>query len=106
MKLSWSIRTQYDIVSDDNGLLLDYVGKYENLEDDFEYVRKKLDIPKKILLDRRNNNRKAVDYNNLPYVNRNLTKDHDNYREYYNTKTRNLVEKYYKKDLETFEYEF
>ena len=106
MKLAWSIRTQYDIVSDDNGLLLDYVGKYENIEDDFEYVRNKLDIPKKILLDRRNNNRRSVDYNKLPYVNKNINKDHDNYREYYNTKTRNLVEKYYRKDLETFEYEF
>ncbi len=106
MKLAWSIRTQYDILSDDTGLLVDYIGKYENLEDDFEYVRKKLDIPKKILLDRRNNNRKAVDYNKLPYVNKNINKDHDSYREYYNTEARNLAEKYYRKDLETFEYEF
>jgi hypothetical protein len=104
-KFAWMARTQYDIVSDDEKLLVDYIGKYENLEDDFEYVRTKLDIPKKIILDR-HKERSPVDFEKLPIVNKTIKKDHDHYREYFNTKTRNLVEKFYKKDLEIFEYEF
>lgn len=102
-KCDWLAKTQYDIVSDGGKLLVDYVGKYENINEDFEYVRKKLDIPKKITLVA---GRSPVDYELLPYVNKTVKKDHSHYRDYFNTNTRELVERYYKKDLETFEYEF
>tara|TARA_R110000824_G_scaffold161744_1_gene337168 strand:- start:2637 stop:3341 length:705 start_codon:yes stop_codon:yes gene_type:complete len=102
-KCDWLAKTQYDIVSDNDQLLVDYIGKYENIDQDFEYVRKKLDIPKKIILVE---GRKPVDYESLPRINKTVKKDYGNYREYFNTHTRDLVEKYYKKDLETFEYEF
>jgi hypothetical protein len=102
-KCDWLAKTQYDIVSDNDNLLVDYVGKYETIDEDFEYVRKKLDIPKKITLVA---GRSPVDYESLPYINKTVKKDYGYYREYFNTYTRGLVEKYYKKDLETFGYEF
>lgn len=102
-KCDWLANTQYDIVSDNDKLLVDYVGKYENIDEDFEYVRKKLEIPKKVRL---MGDRGPVDYGILPRINKTVKKDHGHYRDYFNERTRGLVEKYYKKDLEVFEYEF
>ena len=102
-KCDWLAQTQHDIVSDNGKLLVDYVGKYENIDEDFEYVRKKLEIPKKVRLI---GDREPVDYETLPHINKTVKKDHGHYRDYFNERTRGLVEKYYKKDLEVFEYEF
>ena len=63
----------------------------------------KLEIPKKVRLI---GDREPVDYETLPHINKTVKKDHGHYRDYFNERTRGLVEKYYKKDLEVFEYEF
>jgi len=106
-KTDWLTQTQSDILVCKEGYTyFDYVGKYESLEEDFEFVRNKLDIPKKVFLLRSTEKQRPVDYDKLPIINNSQGKDHGNYREYFNDRTRGLVERYYEKDLEIFEYEF
>jgi len=78
------IQTEYLDVNN-----LDYVGRYENLQQDWVYIAEKLDLPYE-----------------LPLLNERQTKQHYHYREYYTTLSRKIVEERYQKDLEVFEYEF
>jgi len=83
--------TQFAYLTDEAGnLLVDFVGKYENLAQDFYNVVGTIGVPLMML------------------PKRNITKDkvHDSYREYYSPTSRHLVERKYKRDLEFFGYEF
>jgi len=83
--------TQMGWLADEAGnLLVDCVGRYENLAQDFYEIVGTIGVPLMIL------------------PKRNITKDkvHDSYREYYSPTSRHLVERKYKKDLEYFGYEF
>ena len=83
--------SQFAYLTDEAGnLLVDFVGKYENLAQDFYNIVGTIGVPLMIL------------------PKRNITKDkvHDSYREYYSPTSRHLVERKYKKDLEFFGYEF
>jgi len=79
---------QMSFISDNEGkILVDYVGKYENLKKDFIYICKKIGI-KKITLS-------AV----------NITR-HRHYSTYYTEELREIVGNIYKRDIETFNYTF
>ena len=83
--------TQLGWLADEVGnLLVDFVGRFENLVEDFYKVVGIIGVP--LML----------------FPKRNITKDkvHDSYREYYSPVSRRLIERKYKKDLEFFEYEF
>ena len=83
--------TQFAYLSDDAGnILVDSVGRYENLAQDFYDIVGTMSVPLMIL------------------PKRNITQDreHENYRKYYSPVSRDLVEVKYKKDLEFFGYEF
>jgi hypothetical protein len=72
---------------DDNGeLLMDFVGRYENLQDDFNSLRAKLGITQ-----------------TLPHLNKS---NHRDYRSYYNDHTQQLVAEHFKADIELFGYSF
>lgn len=105
---------QYDFVFDDNGkLLVDFVGKFESLQADFDIVCGRL----------------AIDPRPLPHINRSptnrLTKRavlwwlqnplgmmrlrrnvFEHYTEYYDDEAREFVEKVFRKDIDAFHYEF
>lgn len=70
-----------------NNLLADYIGRFENLQEDFAFVCETIGFPVK----------------ELPRL---LKSDHKNYREYYTEKTIEIVQRRYSKDLETFQYDF
>ncbi len=69
---------------------VDFVGYYENLDRDFEYLRGKLGI--------------APD-RPLPCLNKTQGKDR-RYTEYYSPITRQIVESVYREDIELFGYDF
>jgi len=75
-------------LKDHNGNLgVDFIGKFENLDDDFSKVCEITGIDKKPL-------------------SRHNRSSHKPYREYYNTDVRNIVGRIYREDIENFKYSF
>ena len=79
-----------DYVLDANGgILVDFIGKFENRTDDLKIVAQKLGRSK------------------FGILATNLSKSRNrNYTEYYDQETREIVRKIYGKDIELFDYEF
>lgn len=78
---------QKDMLCDNNGqILADFVGRYENLQDDFAYICRRLNLKTQIA-----------------HLNQS---SHRDYRYYYNQRTQNLVADYFQDDIALFGYEF
>jgi chondroitin 4-sulfotransferase 11 len=83
------IKTATDFIMDENdNLMVDYVGRFENLKDDWNFICKQLGT--KIKLGHRNK----------------WSRDNKHYRDYYDDETREFITKACEKDLEIFGYEF
>ena len=65
---------------------VDYLLRFESLDQDFNYLCDKLKIDAK-----------------LPKIN---SSSHDYYKTYYNEETKKIVRNLFKKDIELFNYEF
>ena len=75
-------------ISDDNGkIIVDYIGKFENLSEEIDYIFKKLDRP-------------------LIQVPKKNRSKHKHYSLYYNQSAIDIVSNHYKKDFEYFKYTF
>lgn len=86
-RIDKDLKLQKDFVYEGDTLLVDYVGKMEQLEDHLETVRKKLDLPTL----------------SLPHKNKS---QHKNYREYYSSATKKYIEQAFAEDIRTFDYCF
>lgn len=80
----WELMPQCDKFDDS----MDFIGRFENFEEDYQKVCDLAKI-KNCLLERKINK-----------------SSHKHYREYYTSKTQKIVEKIYKKDLEAYHYAF
>lgn len=82
-------RSQYYMLIDDQDkIIVDYVGKFESLSEDFKKVAARCGLPS----------------SELPHINK--TENRKNYTEYYDEETIRLVAERYKKDIELFGYKF
>lgn len=78
---------QKDMITDNDGkVIVDFVGRYETLAQDFNHVCRVLDI--KV---------------SLPHINSTVHKD---YRSFYNEKTKKIVAEHFKEDIRLFGYTF
>jgi len=85
-----NIRSQHDFISDvDGNIIIDYVGKVENLNVDFKRICKKINVPY-----HEPENRNVSGSKKTPYQDR------------YTPEARKMVEKYFGKDIKAFGYTF
>ncbi|OQX77353.1 MAG: hypothetical protein B6D61_07325 [Bacteroidetes bacterium 4484_249] len=78
---------QLDWLTDDKGnIMVDFIGRFENLENDFQHICKQIGVTA-----------------DLPFVNKS---EHREYQYYYDDETREIVKKWFEKDIEVFKYKF
>jgi len=81
-------KAQHTFLTDKNGkLIVDFIGRFENLEGDFKELSKKAGFPNVT----------------IPHM---LKNPHKDYRLYYDDETKKLVAERYKKDIELFGHTF
>ncbi len=103
------VMPQYDMLHGPDGqLLVDFVGRFENLQTDFDRVCGKLGIPESTLPHRNPSDKASRNIRrrirNLIWFNGENAKTH--WSEYYDWRTRAAVSELYRDDLETFGYSF
>jgi hypothetical protein len=103
------VMPQYDMLHDNNGeLLVDFVGRFESLQQDFDKVCEHLGIEESQLPHRNRSDKKSRD---LKRKTRNwLFANGENQlrslADFYDDETREAVAEYYRKDIEAFGYGF
>lgn len=81
-------KSMAEFVSDDNGqIIMDFIGRYENLHEDFRKICDRI----------------GIERIELPHLNKSTN---NSYRDYYNERTRRIVQTWSKRDIDTFGYEF
>ena len=103
------VMPQYDMLHDSEGhLLVDYVGRFESLQKDFDEVCSRLGIEDSELPHRNPSNKKSRNlkrrFRNSLF--RNGENDKRHYTDFYDDETLEAVNRLYRKDIETFGYQF
>lgn len=74
-----------------NTSMIDFIGYYENLKDDFEIIKNKLHLKTSAT---------------LKHINRTSTDKKLNYQDFYTSLTRDIIREVYQEDIELFGYNF
>jgi hypothetical protein len=84
-------KSQHKFITDRNGnLLTDYIGKFENLEQEYQKICTRMGVKNQT---------------DLQWQNKSMRSRKD-YRKFYDERSKNLIMKRYEKDLKLFAYEF
>ena len=83
--------TQFDCLSVNNTIPLNFVGRFENIKEDFNYICEKIGVDEK--------------YNSLGFEHSNREKNNKNYRDYYCAESKAIIDKVFDIDFKTFNYE-
>jgi len=81
----------FDLYSIDGEIAMDFVGKYENLEEDFSSIIRTIGLGDDV---------------SLPVTNVSSNANAKPYREFYNEKSRRLIAEWYQREIECFDYTF
>ena len=103
------VMPQYDMLHDRQGnLLVDFVGRFESLQQDFDRVCERLGIVDSSLPHRNRSDKKSRDLKRKlrNFLFMNGENRFQNMAEFYDDETREAVTEYYRKDIDTFGYEF
>jgi len=88
-KINVHFRPQHTFIADDKGrLLVDHVGRFERINEDFNYIAGKAGFPEDIELPHR------------------TSSNHSIYQNYFTEETKNIVKERFEKDLILFDYTF
>lgn len=88
-KADGHFRSQYCFITDKhNRLVPDFIGKIENLEEDYKEICKKIGIKNPL---------------KFPHANKSINKS---YKSYYDEETKKIIQKRYFKDFKMFKYSF
>lgn len=102
------VMPQYDMLYENGRCLVDFVGRFETLQQDFDKVCEHLGFDESKLPYVNSSEKKSRIFRrkvkNLIYRNGESRKKH--YAEYYDDETLATVSEYYKNDIEVFEYSF
>ena len=87
-RINHDMGLQKDFLYDANGkILVDFIGKFENLQEDFNTICSRIQI----------------NLTALPLAN---SSKHTHYKDYYNKHTKDLINNAFQKDIEIFKYDF
>ncbi|MBT8052304.1 MAG: sulfotransferase family protein [Gammaproteobacteria bacterium] len=103
------VMPQYDMLHDRQGnLLVDFIGRFESLQQDFDRICERLDIADSRLPHRNRSDKKSRDLKRKlrNALFRNGENQWRGMEDFYDDETRKAVAEYYRKDIETFGYEF
>jgi len=90
---------QYSYISVGGKVVVDFVGRFENLQEDFDKVCDKIGIPRK-KLPHKNSSKYLKNAEGIWELER------KHYTEYYDDETKDIVSERYAKDIEYFGYKF
>jgi hypothetical protein len=103
------VMPQYDMLHNQQGdLLVDFVGRFETLQTDFDQVCEQLGIPNSLLPHRNRSDKKSRGLKRKirNYLYMNGENRYQGMADFYDDETRAAVARYYAKDIETFGYRF
>ena len=103
------VMPQYQMLYSDNGeLLVDFVGKFESLQNDFDDVCIHLGLGDSALPHVNSSDKKSRELRRKVknFLHRNDESDLRDYVDYYDDETRQYVGELYRKDIEKFDYSF
>ena len=88
-KMNVHFRPQHTFLTDDKGaLLVDYIGRFENINEDFDSIARRAGFPDDLELPHRTSSKHTI------------------YQNYYTEETKKLVKERFEKDLVMFNYSF